>query len=172
MSTKDGMSKKLQSKSYRDAYVGAYIYANIAYQVRALRKQSDRAWDQKELAQRAGMLQPRISAIENPSNCKLNLDTLIRLANAFDVALIVKFAPFGELLNWAESFDPDNFAVASFDSKALYSEVPTQPMNLGYFIKHVESVEGKEEMNRPPSYWMQAYANSPWIATIGAEGHA
>jgi hypothetical protein len=41
------------------------------------------------------------------------LNTLKKLAAAFDVALVVKFAPFGELINWAEHFSPDTFAVPS-----------------------------------------------------------
>ena len=121
MTTRESKVGKLKSKEYRDAYVGEYLHANIAYQVRALRKQ--RKWDQKKLADSAHMLQPRISAIENPSNSKLNLDTLLRLANAFDVALEVRFAAFSDLLRWGEGFSPDTFEVNSFD-KDCYLKQP------------------------------------------------
>ncbi|MGB9430391.1 MAG: helix-turn-helix transcriptional regulator, partial [Gammaproteobacteria bacterium] len=134
------------------------LYTNIAYQVRALRKQKERNWDQKTLAEKAGMLQPRISAIENPSNSKLNLDTLLRIANAFDVALVVKFAPFNELINWAESFSPDSFSVASFDVKTFTSAAVTDyqqvPVRIAWgkpvqqlSIKNVDSIK-----NIPASY--------------------
>ena len=123
MSTRESKVKKLKSREYRNAYIGEYLHANIAYQVRALRKQ--RRWDQKKLAESANMLQPRISAIENPSNSKLNLDTLLRLANAFDVALEIRFAAFSDLLRWGESFSPDTFEVNSFDDDCYLS----QPMN-------------------------------------------
>lgn len=123
MNTRQEKVKKLKNKEYRDAYVGEYLHTNIAYQVRALRKQ--RGWDQKKLADNAGMLQPRISTIENPSNSKLNLDTLLRLANAFDVALSVRFTAFSDLLRWSEGFSPDNFEVNSFDQDC-YLEHPTE----------------------------------------------
>lgn len=121
MSTRESKVGKLRNKEYRNAYVGEYLHTNIAYQVRALRKQ--RNWDQQKLAENAGMLQPRISAIENPSNSKLNLDTLLRLASAFDVALEVRFAAFSDLLRWGEGFSPDTFEVNSFD-KDCYLEHP------------------------------------------------
>jgi len=60
------------------------------------------------------MLQPRISAMEAPGGAKFTLETLRRLASAFDVALVVRFAPFSDLVRWAEEFSPDTFSVAGF----------------------------------------------------------
>ena len=60
------------------------------------------------------MKQPRISAIEQPGGRRLNLETLRRLASAFDCALIVHFAPFSKLVDWARNFSPDEFQVPSF----------------------------------------------------------
>jgi len=70
---------------------------------------------QADLAQKTGMLQPRISAMESPGGAKFTLETLRRVASAFDVALVVRFAPFSELLRWSERFEPDEFAVPSFE---------------------------------------------------------
>jgi hypothetical protein len=63
------------------------------------------------------MVQPRISAIEKPGYGNLNLSTLKALAAAFDVALVVRFAPFGELMRWSDTFSPDEFEVPSFDDE-------------------------------------------------------
>lgn len=106
------MARLRKNKEHRAAYVSSQINIGIPFQIRALRKQ--RKWDQKNLALEAGMLQPRISAMESPGYGSLNLDTLQRLAAAFDVALIVRFAPFGELIRWSDGFSPDDFVIPSF----------------------------------------------------------
>lgn len=127
---------KLQDKAYRDAFVGAQIDMGLPFQIRALREQ--RGWTQAQLAERAGMKQPRISAVERPGEGNLNIETLRRLAAAFDVGLVVRFAPFDELIHWSETFTPDSFSIPSFedagkskpsggrfDIEALPNSVPT-----------------------------------------------
>jgi transcriptional regulator with XRE-family HTH domain len=106
------LSEKLKDTEYRKAFVASQINIGIPFQVRALLKA--RGWTQDELAERSGMLQPRISAILKPGKTRPNIETLRRLANAFDCGLLVRFAPFSELLNWSEQFSPDNFRVPSF----------------------------------------------------------
>lgn len=107
-------------KVEREAFVVSEIRVSIPFQVRALRAQ--RGWDQKTLAEKSGMAQPRISAIEKIGGANLNLETLKRLAAAFDIGLVVKFAPFSELVAWSDNFSPDNFAVASFDEDSFSDE--------------------------------------------------
>ena len=70
---------------------------------------------QEELANEAEMLQPRISAMERPGATKFNLETLIRVAAAFKVGLIVKFAPLSEMLKWENEFGQDTFNVVNID---------------------------------------------------------
>jgi len=110
MSTRDQLVEQLKDKEYRDAFVASQIDIGIPYQIRALRGQMS----QGELAARAGMKQPRVSAIERPGYSSLNLSTLKRIAAAFDVALLVRFVPFSELVEWAETFSPDTFSVPEF----------------------------------------------------------
>ncbi len=61
------------------------------------------------------MAQPRICEIEKPGERRMNLDTLMRLASAFDVGLEVQFVPFSDLVSRSENFNPDSFSVKSFD---------------------------------------------------------
>jgi transcriptional regulator with XRE-family HTH domain len=112
VNTQSQIAKSLRKKKYREAFVRSQINIGIPFQVRALREK--RPWNQKQLAEAAGMLQPRISAIERPGGSKLNLETLLRLAAAFDVGLIVRFASFSEMVRWADEFSPDSFEVPSF----------------------------------------------------------
>lgn len=106
---------KLKSKGYRDGLVNAELKNGLPAQVKALR--TARRWSQDELAERSGMKQARISAIEGSAGGVLNLTTLQRLASAFDVALLVRFAAFSEFARWVESFSPEDFAVPSFSDE-------------------------------------------------------
>lgn len=99
-------------KEYREAFVAEHIKTTIPFQLRAIRKKL--GWTQKKLGLKAGMASERITVLEDPNYAKFNLSTLLRLADAFDVALIVRFAPFNELLNWASRLSSDDIAVASF----------------------------------------------------------
>jgi hypothetical protein len=63
------------------------------------------------------MLQPRISAILKPGKAHLNIETLRRLAEAFDCGLSIQFVPFSELVRRSERFDPDDLVEP--DSSAL-----------------------------------------------------
>jgi len=116
VSTRVQKIAKLRNKEYRDAFIGSQISIGLPFQIRALREQ--RGWKQSQLAEKTGMLQPRISAMESPGGAKFTLETLRRLASAFDVALMVKFVPFSDLLRWSEEFNPDRFTIASFEEDA------------------------------------------------------
>lgn len=71
---------------------------------------------QKKLATEAEMAQPRISAMERPGTKQsLNLQTLVRVAAAFRVGLVVKFIPFSEMLKWENRFSQDYFDVLKLD---------------------------------------------------------
>jgi transcriptional regulator with XRE-family HTH domain len=109
------MKRLKKSKEHREAFVASQINVGLPFQIRALRKQ--RKLNQKQLAELAGMLQPRISAMEQPGGGQVNLETLKRLAAAFDVALLVKFVPFSELVRFSDDFSPDDFAIASFPAE-------------------------------------------------------
>lgn len=106
---------EMSAKEYREAYVASQINIGIPFQIRALRK--SRGWHQECLAEHAKMAQPRISEIERPGERRLNIETLLRISAAFDVGLQVRFVPFSELINWSESFDPEDFEVKSFDDE-------------------------------------------------------
>src|SRR5687768_1571431 len=108
------LKEKLKKLGYRRAFVRSQIIVGIPFQIRALRERHE--WTQKQLAEKAEMLQPRISAMETPGGNMPNLETLARFADAYDVGLIVKFAPFSEMVEWAEAFDPDTFGVPEFDN--------------------------------------------------------
>lgn len=116
MSTRARKIAKMRNKQYRDAFVGSQIGIGLPFQIRALREH--KGWKQSQLAEKTGMLQPRISAMETPGGARFTLETLRRLASAFDVGIMVRFVPFSALVDWSEQFSPDSFSVASFDEDA------------------------------------------------------
>jgi transcriptional regulator with XRE-family HTH domain len=117
---------KLHDSDYRKAFVASQINIGIPFQIRALMKA--RGWRQEQLAQKADMLQPRISGLMTPGKTRPNIDTLRRLAEAFDCGLIVRFAPFSELVRWSREFDPDSFNAPEFakDTGFVERKAPVQ----------------------------------------------
>lgn len=94
----NNLTKKLVSefsdRDYAHGYMQAHTVSRIAAQIHALRKQ--RGWSQAELAEKAGMVQERVSKIENADFESVTLKTLNKFADAFDVHLHIAFAPFSQ----------------------------------------------------------------------------
>lgn len=140
-------TKLSKSKAHRDAFVASQINVGLPFQIRALRKQ--RNLNQQELATLAGMLQPRISAMEQVGGGQLNLDTLRKLAAAFDVGLLVKFVAFSELTKWSNDFSPDDFSVPSFDQELMNNETETVLHPNVIPIRPEARVIGRSQTNTP-----------------------
>lgn len=120
MNITSSLVAELREKAYRDAYVASQIRVGLPFQIRALRQQ--KGWTQGDLAAHAGMSQPRIAEIEKPGERKFNLETLLRIAAAFDVGLTVNFVPITELINREDRFDPDTFSVPTFAEELAAAE--------------------------------------------------
>jgi transcriptional regulator with XRE-family HTH domain len=78
--------------------VESHISKALAFQVRSLREKE--GWSQQRLAERICSNQNAIYRSENPNYGKQTLTTLKKIAAAFDVALVVRFVPFSELVDW------------------------------------------------------------------------
>jgi transcriptional regulator with XRE-family HTH domain len=113
VNTQSSLANQLTDKDYRDAFVASQIRIGLPMQCRALRE--SREWTQPTLAKAAGMSQPRISEIERPGERKLNIDTLLRIASAFDVALQVRFVPFSKFIDDDDSLQYDSYYVTPFE---------------------------------------------------------
>lgn len=113
------MWKALSDKDYRHAFAEGHVSDFLASQIYTLR--IAREWNQGELASRAGVTQPMICGWEKGEGARLS--SLFKLAEAFDVALIVKFAPFSQLAKEAISIRADQ-DIPSYDDES--------PMAIGY----------------------------------------
>jgi transcriptional regulator with XRE-family HTH domain len=114
-SLKERLLNELKDQVYRRAFVEGHAKDTIAFQLRMLRKARD--WEQRDVAERLGnaRLQPMISRYENPDYGRYSITTLLELAGAFDVALIVRFAPFSELVEWDWIANEATLCPARFD---------------------------------------------------------
>lgn len=106
----------LRDKARRALFVETQIETLIPFQIRAMREA--RGWTQKQLATRSGMGQGRISVLESLGyEGAVNVKTLVKLAEAFDVGLIVRFAPFSEIAQWSTKLSKEHHVVPDFDSE-------------------------------------------------------
>ena len=85
-----------ERKEYRDGYVASRVRTSIALQIRALREQ--RSLSQREFADRLGKPQSVISRLENTEYGRVSVQTLLDIAAALDIALVVKFCALREFL--------------------------------------------------------------------------
>ncbi len=156
--------KKLENKEYRDSFVSSNISNTVSSQIYTLRDQ--RGWTQKELAQRAGMGQSRIPALEDPNLDNFEVGTLKRIASAFDVALVVRFVPFSELVGWTAGLSEENLAVQDFANDTL---LPVSANTLSVQIVHV-NVTGHSKSN--PAYAGQYGGNVSGGIFYGGGGNS
>jgi transcriptional regulator with XRE-family HTH domain len=117
---KEKLLEELKSKEYRDAFVSELIDTGIPFQIRELRKQ--RNWTQKELSEKSGMAQERISVLEDPNYAKLTLTTLKRLASAFYIGILVRFVPISDLVKWELALSLDSLKAFSYNDDPYFKE--------------------------------------------------
>jgi transcriptional regulator with XRE-family HTH domain len=115
--------QKLKVKQYRDAHVRERIRIGIPYQIRALREQDGRNWTQAELGKRVGKPQNVISRLEDPNYGKLSIQTLLEVAAAFDVALLIKFVSYSRLIGEFEDVSQKALEVQSFEEDMHLQEL-------------------------------------------------
>jgi ribosome-binding protein aMBF1 (putative translation factor) len=82
----------------RRKFVESQIVNEVVSQIRGLRHKNE--WSQPALAEKIRTTQNQIYRLENTRTAKPTLTTLKKLAAAFDVGLVVRFVPFGEMIDY------------------------------------------------------------------------
>jgi len=106
---------ELENKKFRHAYLKEHIRIGIASQIRILRNKLNIS--QSQLAEIIGTKQSVISRIEYPDSVSVNLNTLLKIAEAFDIGLLVKFSAFGKFLAESQDISPKALAVNSYSEE-------------------------------------------------------
>ena len=112
------LRQEFKDKEARHDYADEFLNSYIALQIKTLRLQ--RGWSQKELGKRAGMKQSRISAMEQADYESWSVQSLKRLAQAFDIALAVHFESFGEFLGQMTSLSRAALERPSFEDDPVF----------------------------------------------------
>jgi len=120
LNSREGLIARLRrGKEARLRFTESHVNKAIAHQLRAIR--DSLRWSQERLAQETGMNQNAISRLESTDYGKPTITTLKRLAAALDVSLIVRFAPFSEVVDWVsgtphlhEGLTSESLAVPTF----------------------------------------------------------
>ena len=116
-------SRKLAKRNYRHAMVDAEIRHGITDQIRAMRLRA--GWSQADLARKIGTSQPNVARMEATRDKYLSFPTLLAVAEAFDVGIVVRFAPFSEIVR--RSFDKSEFEQAplSYEEEVRFTTEAT-----------------------------------------------
>lgn len=120
MTTPKKLRKKFSDREIANAYVDEFLNMSIATQLKVLREQ--RRLTQKSLAELAGMKQERISVLENVNYSSWSINTLRKLAAAFDVRLRVSFETFGSCLAEMENFTRESLERMSREEELALEE--------------------------------------------------
>lgn len=162
--------EKMRDKPYRDTFVAAHLSTNIAAQLQTIREQ--RGWSKKLLAQKAGMSPSRITVMEDPSYERFTLSTLKRLASAFDVALIARFTPFSDLVDWVAELSPEKLEASEFEKDFLSKtgeEASQQPKFIETAIETPETQPlGSLEFSPPTASISQSFFHPSQSAFVSS----
>ena len=119
------LRKEFHDRDYRHVYADESLNTHIATQIKVLREQ--RGMTQQQLAKATGMAQPRIAVLEDINYPSWSINTLRRLANAFDLRLTVRFETFSSLIPEIEGFSAESLERVSFEDDAWFHHADAQP---------------------------------------------
>ena len=113
----------LKDREYREALAVEHVNTTLAIQIRKMREKHP--WTQSELADYLGKHQETISQWENVDYGRYSITTLKELAAAFDVALLVKFIPFSELVKDMVNLSETRLSPPSYEEEQFNNDLRT-----------------------------------------------
>ena len=156
------ISKLIKSRDTRESYIRSKLSVLLPAQIRSLRLR--REMTQAELGSDANMKQARISVLERIGEVSFSIETLIKLASAFRVGLVVKFAPMSEMLDWENAFAPDEFHVVPLerDEAFLHPEHSGNSRKMSPGLCDAMLGEQDSLVNVIPAHPVQSVSVSYW----------
>jgi hypothetical protein len=118
------LKEEFKDREYRLAYADSFANTVIATQIRLLRGDKTQA----EFADKVGMKQSRISAMEDENYSAWSTNTLKQIAGENDVVFLGRFVSYGELLDWSRRFSEEALAVAPFSNDPAFAREDYEQM--------------------------------------------
>jgi transcriptional regulator with XRE-family HTH domain len=130
----NGIWDKLRDREFRSHFSAAQFKRFVPFQITALRKA--RGWSQEKLAEESGLTQGVISRAEDQNNGNLAVNTILKIANGFDLVFIGKFVSYGEFVEWFDQAT-DEIKVPTFSEQDAGN-----PSQLNSWFKIDKNTEG------------------------------
>lgn len=120
--------RKLRDKEYRHEFLSASVRGGVAYQMQSLRRQDGSS--QQRFSAKVGKTQTQISRLEDTEYPGCTVQTLIDVASALGVGLLIKFVSLDVMLRETEDSSDASFAVVPVDAMDLDGpdEAAAQPV--------------------------------------------
>lgn len=110
-----GFREEWHDTEYRHAYMEAAVEQGIAWQIKFNRE--SRKISQKKMAELLGTQQSAVSRLEDPEYGAHSLETLKKVANIFDCALLVRLVPYSILARELECLSKDELIAEAFSEE-------------------------------------------------------
>lgn len=107
--------KDFESKEYRQVFAEQFVKELLPFQIEILMKH--RGMSKQDLAKATGLSEQTIARAINPNSQSISLNTVIKIAAAFDVAFVAKFIPFSKLHEMVTNLKEDDWKLPSFNEE-------------------------------------------------------
>jgi|SRR6185437_8574652 len=145
---RSNLREEFRDRDYRHAYADESLNTWIATQIKVLREQ--RRLTQKQLAEMTGMAQPRIAVLEDVNYSSWSINTLRRLAEAFDLRLSVKFEAFSSLIPEIEGMNREALERPQFEDDGWFHKKDVQSED-SEILRNAREGEGQKYHHRHAS---------------------
>ena len=138
------LREQFSNEEYRNAYAESFLNSYVAAQIKVLREEYPLT--QGELAEKIGTKQPGIARLENVNYSAWKVETLRKLARAFNVRLRIVFEEFGTLPDEIDRFNRRALVRQPFHRDPVFS--PCEPAKQG--TENVQNEAASQMQVEPP----------------------
>lgn len=117
---------------YRASYLEASVRSGISYQIKALRSKDNLS--QKSFGQAIGVPQSVVSRLENPEYGKVTVQTLLDIAIARNVALVVRFVDYPTFFGFSDRMAEEDLQPDTVFESITKASTATLPFDPGHFM--------------------------------------